>query len=700
VTDPLNPVVQAKIAAALVFGALAAGLALDPEMTVSQWAQANRYVASEASPRPGKWDNATAPYLVEPMDCLSWGDPCREVTVKKSAQLGFTEVINNWFGYIADASPAAMMIVQPTTQALHSYTREKLELAIEATPGLRRKVVDQKSRDETGSTTRTKRFAGGFCTLALATSSADLQSKSVRALAMDEISEYPAETGERGDPVDQALQRTKAYTENRKVLKNSTPSLDGACRISESYAASDQRRFYVPCPHCDAFQILLFDNFVHDRRPAFFACAANGCVIEHHHKTRMLRDGVWIKTYDGGPENPPPPPVLAREYIAKWRARASAGREPGFAIWQAYSPFVPWDDTAAEYARAKDDPKKLKVFTQQVLGEPWKETMDAPAAEKLMEARGGFPRGRVPSGALFLTGFADVQKDRLEWGVYAWGPRIAADDTPEAWLVDFGIIAHSPEGADAWRELDGIVDRTFPDAWGKPWDIDAFGVDSGYLSARVYAYAMRRAIPRAANEAHNPATTRRVFAVDGRPGWKNPPLWLARASVAVDFNGKKIGAVPLWASGTFDLKAGHYHALRQTLAGPDETTGRSRPGTLHLGQFVDRDYLAQLTAEHLADTDTKPPRKIWVCPKGARNEALDIAVGARALAAHLAANLTPADWQALAARRYGEAEAKQSDLAGLWAPDLANAVRPALRRGPLATPAAAKGRGVRGSVSA
>ncbi len=672
-----SPNAVRRTAAALVLGALAAGLALDPPITVSAWAQENRYLASEASPRPGKWDNATAPYLVEPMDCLSWGDPCRDVVVKKSAQLGFTEVINNWFGYIADRAPAPMMIVQPTTQALHSYTREKLELAIEATPSLRRKVVEQKSRDEAGSTTRTKRFPGGFCSLALATSSADLQSKSIRALAFDEVSEYPAEAGDRGDPVDQGEARQLAYSESRKTLKNSTPSIEGACRITAAYDASDRRRFYLPCPQCDVFQVLLWESFQHDRRPAFFVCQANGCAIEHHHKDRMLKRGVWIKTYDGGPDNPAPPVFMTAEDVARWRDRGSSGRYPGFAIWQAYSPFVPWDDTASAFAKAKLSPKKMKTFTQQVLGEPWKETVDAPPADKLFEARGGYPRGRIPTGALYLTAFVDVQKDRLEWGVFAWGPKHDLDEPQESWLIDHGVIAHSPEGGDAWRELGKLVDQTYPDAWGKEWDIDAIGVDAGYLSARVYSFALKRALPRQAIEPHNPATTRRVLAVDGRAGWKNPPLWLAKAAIDVDNDGRKIGAVQLWASGTFDLKAEHYFALRQTLAGPDETTGRARSGTLHLGQFVDRDYLAQLTAEHLVDTDTVPPRKVWICPKGTRNEALDIAVGARALACHLASNMRPADWHALAARRYGSAIDVQGDLAAIWSADLAAAVRKA-----------------------
>jgi phage terminase large subunit GpA-like protein len=662
-------------AAALVFGALAAGLMPDPPITVSAWAQQSRFVSSEASARPGKWDNAVTPYLVEPMDCMSLSDPCREVAIVKAAQLGFTEAIINAVGTIATRTPCPAMIVQPTTAAMHDFVRLKLEPAIAATPELRKRVQEQKSRDESGSTTRNKRFAGGFLVLALATSSADLQSKSIRFLALDEVTEYPAETGERGDPVDQALARTLAYSENRKVVYNATPGDKGSCRISAKYAESDQREFYVPCPQCDAFQPLHWQAFVKDRRPTFFVCQANGCPIEHHFKDRMIRAGVWIKTYDGGDDNPAPAAILTRDELAAARARTSGGRSPGFFIWQAYSPFVPWDDIADTFDKAKVDPRKLKTFTQQYLGQAWEDTVDAPPAEKLFEARGGFQRARVPTGALFLTGFADVQKDRLEWGVYAWGQRLTAEDMPEAWLIDFGVIAGDPEGADVWRTLDGVVDTTYSDAFGKAWDIDAFGVDAGYLSNRVYAYAMKRALPRQAHEPHNPTTTRRVYAVDGRAGWKNPPLWLAKSSVAVDFGGRKSGAVQLWASGTFDLKSDHYHALRQLLAGPDEVSGRSRAGTLHLGQFVDRDYLEQATAEQLVDTESNPPRRVWVCPKGKRNEALDIAVGSRALAYHLSSTMTPDKWAALAARRYGPAEAAQGDLAAVWNADLANAVR-------------------------
>ena len=49
------------------------GLTPDPLLTVSEWADANRMLASVASGEPGPWRTTRTPYLKEIMDCLS---PC------------------------------------------------------------------------------------------------------------------------------------------------------------------------------------------------------------------------------------------------------------------------------------------------------------------------------------------------------------------------------------------------------------------------------------------------------------------------------------------------------------------------------------------------------------------------------------------------------------------------------------------------
>ena len=39
-------------------------------LTISEWAEENRYLPKELTANPGFWDNSITPYLVEPMDCL------------------------------------------------------------------------------------------------------------------------------------------------------------------------------------------------------------------------------------------------------------------------------------------------------------------------------------------------------------------------------------------------------------------------------------------------------------------------------------------------------------------------------------------------------------------------------------------------------------------------------------------------------
>jgi phage terminase large subunit GpA-like protein len=628
-----------------------------PDRTVAEWAEEKRHVAPESgSPEPGKWRNALVPYAVEPMECLSPSDPSTDVTLIWARQSAKTAVGENFFGYTADEDPSSMLIVLPSLDEAKKFVKIKLQPAIDATPALRHKVAEQKSRDEAGSTSAFKRFRGGFAQITGANSSKGLQMISVRRAWGDEISEWPRDADGRGDPMDQTIGRTTAWSRRGvKRLWTSTPGIDGECRITDYYLASDQRRYYVPCPHCGTMQVLKFENLKPGEggiaKGCFFICASgNGCVIEHSDKRAMVAAGVWLKCYrDEDEANPAPPECIPPADIPRWRGRKSQGRQPGFHIWQAYSPFVAWETIYSRFLASRGKPLKEKDFAQQELGEAYVARGEAPDHQKLLKSVLRYNLQTIPMGGLVLTGAADVQINRLEWSVYAWGIGLSY------WLVDFGIIEGDPDTDGPWRALDTIRARTYEDSFGRSWPVEVYGVDSGYKSQRVYNYA--RSQPR-------------VLATDGRHGW-NVPLLGVPKRMDVNKGGKKqkYGAM-LWPIGTFAAKSELYGSLRKTIAGPDDS-GMLPLGAGHFPDACDEAFFKQLTAESLVLKEKRDggAARAWVKPKDQPNEQLDMWVIARAMAYHLGLDHYTRDkWQALAASRMHATDDVQRDLARLWAP--------------------------------
>ena len=69
-----------------------------PEMTVSEFADSERYLSSESSAMVGLWDTTVTEYLRGIMDAVS--DPSvEEIVIMSASQCGKTEVILNTLAY-------------------------------------------------------------------------------------------------------------------------------------------------------------------------------------------------------------------------------------------------------------------------------------------------------------------------------------------------------------------------------------------------------------------------------------------------------------------------------------------------------------------------------------------------------------------------------------------------------------------------
>jgi phage terminase large subunit GpA-like protein len=308
------------------------GLTPDPLLSVSEWSDRHRMLSSKASAEPGRWRTRRTPYLKEIMDCLSPTSPVERVVFMAGGQLGKTECGNNWLGYVIHHAPGPMMAVSPTVEMAKRNSKQRIDPLIEESPVLKALIAPARSRDA-GNTILAKEFRGGVLVLTGANSAVGLRSMPVRYLFLDEVDGYPLDVEGEGDAISLAEARTRTFA-RRKIFIVSTPTVAGVSTIEREYEASDQRRFFLPCPHCGHAQWLRFEQLRWERgRPETAAYVCESCEepIAEHYKTWMLEQGEWRAQV---PEN--------------------GAKTAGFHLSSLYSPvdWRSWRDIAAAWESA------------------------------------------------------------------------------------------------------------------------------------------------------------------------------------------------------------------------------------------------------------------------------------------------------------------------------------------------------------
>jgi hypothetical protein len=177
-----------------------AALLPDPDRDVSEWADEYRVLSRVSAGEPGRWRTSRTPFLREIMNCLSPSSPFSRVVFVKPAQIGGSEVLLNFLGYIIHYAPGPTMMVQPTVELAKRFSRQRIATLIETTRVLARLVSDPRERDS-GNTILAKEFPGGVLVATGANSAVGLRSMPARYLLMDEVDAYPTSASSGGsDP--------------------------------------------------------------------------------------------------------------------------------------------------------------------------------------------------------------------------------------------------------------------------------------------------------------------------------------------------------------------------------------------------------------------------------------------------------------------------------------------------------------------
>ena len=570
-------------AAAIYKQAFLEGLLPPAAMTVSEWADQHRILSGKGSAEKGPWRTMRTPYLKEPMDCLSHGNPTRRVVLMFGSQMGKTEVVLNWLGSIIHLWPGPVLLVQPTLDMAKRLNRQRLEPLLRETPVLSELIAPARSRDS-GNTMFLKEFQGGLFVLTGANSSSGLQSMPAAFLACDEVSSYPLEADDKGDPLENAEARTRTFPMG-KVLITSTPGTRGACRITEEFEKrSDQRRFAAAMPCCGAHEVLRWrEHMVWDTPDGevWCQCPACGERVAQHYKTAMLSGAQW-RTHSAGD-----------------------GQTAGFHLpsWYAPAGWTPWEQIRDEFLRAKGDPLLLKGWINKHAAEAWEDEAVARInADGLMEraAKNAYPTGYCPKGVLLLLASVDVQDTWLEIQVKGYGRG------DESWLIWHAKVEGDPAQDDVWAQIDTIRRTEFPLEIGGSLKARHCAVDTGgHFTNEAYDYCRRNA-------------REGVVAIKGSNTRAAPALGKG-SKQDVNFRGRTIrGGVTLFMVGTDTLKRTIYARLKIAQPGP---------GFVHFGQNATDEYLEGLTCERLMPRTVKGFQVLeWQKPSGARNEPLDLEV--------------------------------------------------------------------------
>ncbi len=422
------------------------------KISVSDWAEKYR-ILDESSNFSGKWSHDVTPYLVGIMDAFN--DPyIQEINFCKSTQVGGTEVMLNIIGWIIMEDQAPVMIVYPSDDLAKDISNDKIKPSLTKTPEIKERFYANSSKE------LKLKFRGMTLYLRGSHSAEKLASKSIKYLFFDEIDKLDGASKKEASPYNLAKERTRTYTYSRKIYTCSTPTLktNYVWRIHEE--ADEQRKFFVPCPHCGSHIIFQFDQIKFPKEgtnkeraeEAVYICQECGGKITDRDKIKMLRKGEWRD--------------VKKTCVGK-------ARTVSFWINALYSRFLTWSEIVMEFLKSKDDPDQLQNFVNSWLAEPWEDKKTEMSKSMVLDRQTETKEFIVPPWAKIITGGVDVQRSSFYWTIRAWGDHMTSQN-----------IAHGQYASR--EEVEDVMNLEFKKEDGTPMIVNLVLIDSGDQTDTVY----------------------------------------------------------------------------------------------------------------------------------------------------------------------------------------------------------------------
>lgn len=427
-----------------LLGYFAGLLSPPPQISVSKWGEKNVIIPQGRESYSGPVDFTDAPYAREPLDCYAdrsvrhlinvWATQCLKTTVLR---------VGAMYRLVNDPLPCMWVLPNEQKVAL-PFAKNRWMPLLEAC-GLTNALIP---RTKNGKFDRTnyghleQTFSNGVpFNFVGSNSPANLSSRPVGLLQMDELDKFALETDFEPGALDNAEERCKNYA-FALIVKASSPTVANHV-IWREFLQSDQRYFYIPCPRCEQLIVFRFN----EKTAAHGDCGLRW-YDEKEEETRHA-DGSWDlaavaqaahykcqrcgrKVYEGERAN------MIKSELAQWKPHAPDARPEyrGYHLSSLYSlisPLCTFPKIAVAWCASRGDLGKRHRFINSTLAEPWNVGR---AFDENAIATEDATAWVVPADGIMRLGTIDFQFHKSEFWVVIrdWAPISPERPKGESWL--------------------------------------------------------------------------------------------------------------------------------------------------------------------------------------------------------------------------------------------------------------------------
>jgi len=474
-------------------------------LTGVQWADKHFKLPEGSSQIAGQW--TTQPVQVVMLNLMT-NDRCREFGIQKSARLGYTKVLVASVLYMAEHKKRSSVVFQPIDDEADGFVVDEVDPVIAEMKVIKAIFPEWEKKNEKNNLKK-KVMKGVIIDFRGGDAAGRYRRLTKQCAFIDEADALPREVGKgkkgEGNPLGLAKKRLKgaAYP---KFVVGTTPTVKRLSHIEDFLSSAEiVIRFYLPCPHCEHEQVLVWGGrdaqfgLTWDDTKTTRAGKANSAHYvceschDHFHYADLYEmekagrwigeDGTWTRTGEDD------------DWYTADGERIPCPESVGMHVWAAYSLNLDgWGELVMDWLKAEGKPLDEKTFINTTLGELYEEEIGEPTEHSILLDRREAYAAEVPNDVVYITLGADSQRDRYEFRMWGW----TADE--QAYLIDKIVVMGKYDDPDTLQRAEKALKVTYRKADGTQmawqrgcWDTG--GIDGTYVNNMSKRFGIFKLIP-------------------------------------------------------------------------------------------------------------------------------------------------------------------------------------------------------------